>query len=171
MRSKRIFLIGYMGAGKSSLGKKLATAIGFPFIDIDALIVEKFEMSINDFFQKYGEMSFREEETLMLRQVIAQNSQAIIAVGGGLPCFNDNMALMNKEGLTCYLHRPAKELFARLKDRKEKRPLIKNLSDVELLAFIEQQLEERELFYNQAKVKVGRDEQTVRKLKEVLGLE
>lgn len=168
MQSKRVFLIGYMGAGKSSVGKKMANSFGVPFIDIDSLIVEKHKMSINYFFREYGEETFRDEETKVLKDVISAHNEAIIAVGGGLPCFNDNMTIINKEGVSIYLHRPAKELFARLKNKKEDRPLIKDLSDQELLTFIENQLQEREKFYNQAHLKVGRDEQKLSSLKEIL---
>jgi|SRR5690554_5975349 len=168
MQTKRVFLIGFMGAGKTSIGKKLANSFGLPFLDVDSLLVEKHKMSINDFFQKYGEKAFREEETRVLKEIIATYSEAIIAVGGGLPCFNENMTLINKEGISIYLHRPAKELFARLRNKKEDRPLIRDLSDDELLAFIEGQLLKREQFYNQAHLKVGRDEQKLNLLKEML---
>lgn len=168
MQTKRVFLIGFMGAGKTSIGKKLANSFGLPFLDVDSLLVEKHKMIINDFFQKYGEKAFREEETRVLKEIIATYSEAIIAVGGGLPCFNENMTLINKEGISIYLHRPAKELFARLRNKKEDRPLIKDLSDDELLTFIEDQLLEREQFYNQAHLKVGRDEQKLNLLKEML---
>lgn len=168
MQTKRVFLIGFMGAGKTSIGKKLANSFGLMFLDVDSLLVEKHKMSINDFFKKYGENAFREEETRVLKEIIATYSEAIIAVGGGLPCFNENMTLINREGISIYLHRPAKELFARLRNKKEDRPLIKDLSDDELLTFIEDQLLEREQFYNQAHLKVGRDEQKLNLLKEML---
>ena len=100
----------------------------------------------------------------MLEKLIEEFPQAILSVGGGLPCYNNNIELMNLSGTTCYLHRPAKELFHRLKNSKENRPLLTGKSDVELLQYIEVKLLEREVFYSKAKIIVYRDQQDVSSL-------
>src|SRR5690554_2323440 len=170
MQKKSVFLIGFMGVGKTTLGKKIAKKSGLPFIDLDQEIETSFEMSINSIFDKYGETFFRKEETKMLNKLINNYPEAIISVGGGLPCFNDNMKLMNRAGLTCYLQRPAKELFHRLKNSKENRPLLTGKSDAELLQYIEVKLLEREVFYSKAKIIVYRDQQDVSSLMKLLEL-
>ena len=168
MQNGIVFLIGFMGVGKTTLGKKLANRLNVPFIDIDTEIEKKNELSISYYFERFGESSFREEETKILEEVIRANNKAIVSVGGGLPCFNRNMERMNSAGITCYLRRPAKELFQRLKNAKTKRPLIANLNEVELLSFIEEKLTEREEFYLQSKIIIGRDQQNVGSMVEVL---
>lgn len=170
MQNKRIFLIGFMGVGKTTLGKKLANKTKLPFFDIDQEIEKVSDLSINMIFEKYGEVYFRKEETKMLNKLINNYPEAIISVGGGLPCFNDNMKLMNRAGLTCYLQRPAKELFHRLKNSKENRPLLTGKSDAELLQYIEVKLLEREVFYSKAKIIVYRDQQDVSSLMKLLEL-
>lgn len=171
MQKKSVFLIGFMGVGKTTLGKKIANKSGLPFIDLDKEIETAFEMSINSIFDKYGETFFRKEETKMLKKVIEENQHFIISVGGGLPCFNNNMELMNRAGLTCYLHRPARELYQRLRNSKDERPLLRELNDEELLNFIEDKLLEREVFYKQASLVVTREQQEVNLMMNVLGLE
>ncbi len=168
MENQRIFLVGFMGAGKSTLGKKLANKIGYQFIDIDQEIEKKFEMSILSFFKLYGESIFREEETRMVNKIIDEDRNAVIATGGGLPVFNNNMALLNRSGITCYLHRPVKELYQRLSKNREKRPLIKDLDDDRLLEFIEAGLTKRETYYNLSQHKLSRDQQTVEQIINIL---
>lgn len=169
MQNNRIFLIGFMGVGKTTIGKKMANKLSLPFIDVDQKIEEKFKITINEFFAKYGESTFRREETNVLNDVISEFENAIISVGGGLPCYNDNMSRMNQNGITCYLHRPAKELFQRLVNSKTERPLLKDLNDEELLLFIENKLEEREVFYNKASFKFNRSQQEVNEIIKCLG--
>lgn len=164
----RFFLIGFMGVGKTTLGKQLAHKLGLPFIDVDKVIEEDAGISINSFFEKLGEEAFREKEVKALKNIIKRQSKAVISVGGGLPCFFDNMKLMNDSGVTCYLHRPAKELFHRLKNSKTKRPLVKDLNDEELLSFIEETLLEREEYYKKAQYTFSRNQQTAEEIKNIL---
>jgi shikimate kinase len=157
-----VFLIGYMGVGKSTLGKKLAQRLEFDFIDSDQFIEKQVGMSIPDYFAQFGEEKFRELERDFIRKLDING--CVVATGGGLPCFYDNMNIMNGKGVTIYLHRPPKELFQRLKNAKTERPLIAGLSDEELLDFISTQLEEREQFYNQAQFVLTRTHHTVEDL-------
>lgn len=170
MLHQRIFLIGFMGAGKTTLGKKIAHRSGLPFLDIDQEIENHFQLSINAIFEKYGEPFFRKEESKMLIQIINKYPKAIISVGGGLPCFNKNMELMNNAGITCYLQRPAKELFHRLEKDTKNRPLLLNKSKEELLQFIQDKLSEREVFYNKSKIIAQRDQQEIDTLMKLLNL-
>lgn len=151
-----------MGVGKSTLGKKLARRLDVDFIDADQYIEEQLGMSILDYFTQFGEEKFRVLERDFIRQL--DISARVVATGGGLPCFYDNMDTMNEMGVTVYLHRPPKELFQRLKNAKTERPLIAGLSDEELLDFISTQLEEREQFYNQAQFVLTRGHHTVEDL-------
>lgn len=165
MIDQNIFLIGFMGAGKTSVGKKLAKKMGLTFIDLDEALIIKFGISINEYFAKFGEESFRDEETKMLKETISDlkinNETGVISTGGGLPCFNSNMEQMNKNGVTIYLERPAKELFHRLVNNRSKRPLLLRLNEDELLQFITDSLEKRKLFYRQAKLILNREEQGI----------
>lgn len=145
-----IFLIGYMGSGKSTLGKKLASRLGIAFFDLDQLIIEQISLSIPDFFERYGEEAFREKESEVLRNVDTAVLQ-VVAVGGGTPCFYDNMQWMNDHGKTIYLQLSAKALWTRL-DRSDvsKRPVLQGLKGDELLDFVSEKLQEREPYYLQA---------------------
>jgi shikimate kinase len=143
-----IFLIGYMGSGKTSKGKNLARALQVPFIDLDSKIEEKTGQSIPEIFEKEGEQSFRETEASVLRN-LKSDSLIVISTGGGTPCFFDNMQWMNENGLTIYFEMPAAALYSRLKNAKKKRPLLMQQQDPE--AFISKHLKERDIYYRQAK--------------------
>ena len=148
---KKIFLIGFMGCGKSKLGKSIATKLALPFLDLDDLIEAKNQMSIPELFAAYGEQGFREKEKETLQEgAIADH--AIIATGGGAPCFFDNMEWMNKNGITVFIDTPVKVLADRLINARVERPLVKGKSFEELLTFIEAKLAERRPFYCQAKL-------------------
>jgi shikimate kinase len=144
-----IFLIGFMGCGKTTLGRKLASRLGYSFIDLDEELEKQVGVSINEYFSKYGEAKFREMESQTLKQ-ITYPAKAIISTGGGLPCYFDNMEWMNNHGKTLYVKLPAKTLADRLKNGKANRPVLQNKNGDELVAFIEQKLSEREVYYNQA---------------------
>jgi len=144
----RIFLIGFMGCGKSTKARQLAKLLNCPVIDIDAVIVEQTGMSIADYFALHGEESFRRLEGETLKNY-PYPSICVIATGGGLPCFFDHMDWMNANGRTVYLQMTPSQLVSRLHNR-EKRPLIKGMDDVQLLEFIKMKLAEREPFYMQA---------------------
>lgn len=147
---KTIFLIGYMGSGKTTLGKKLASRLGVPFNDLDGLIVANTGLSIPDFFAKYGEDAFRQKESEVLQRIDTSITQ-VVAVGGGTPCFSNNMEWMNTYGKTIYLQMAARALWSRLNQSDvTKRPVLQGLTGQDLLAFVSEKLEQREPFYLQA---------------------
>jgi len=146
---QKIFLIGYMGSGKTTVGKQLAKELDLPFIDMDVFIENRYHKSISAIFEEKGEAGFREIERKALFEII-EFENVVISTGGGLPCFFDNMDVMNQAGTTIYLKVSVKELAKRLKNGKQKRPLIKDKSQEEIKDFITENLEKREKFYNKA---------------------
>lgn len=153
---QRVFLIGFMGTGKTTIGKKLAKAMNFPFIDLDAEIEKEIGCTIHHYFEKNGATKFRKLEREILEIGIQQNKKVIFSLGGGCPCFFDTMTLLNQTGITVYLHRPAKELYQRLINSKQKRPVLEGKNQEQLLLYIEQLLKERESFYKQASLIIER---------------
>ena len=145
----RIFLTGYMGAGKTTLGRALAAEMGIPFIDLDHYIEKRHCKTIAQLFAEKGEEGFREIERRMLHEV-GEFEDVIISTGGGTPCFFDNIEYMNALGTTVYLDVPVERLHIRLSIAKAKRPLIKDKNDEELMAFITEQLAKRAPHYCKA---------------------
>ena len=146
----RIFLIGYMGAGKTTLGKAFARAMGLTFVDLDWYIEERFHKTVRQLFAERGEDGFRDLEKRMLHEV-SEFENIVISVGGGTPCFFDNMEVMNIAGETVFLDVDVKVLFRRLKAARQQRPLLAGKTDEELMAFIVENLQKRLPFYTQAK--------------------
>lgn len=146
----RIFLIGYMGCGKSTLGRSLSQKLGADFIDLDKYIEQKYFKTIPQIFEEEGEAVFREKERASLLEV-SKFEEVIVATGGGAPCFFDNMEQMNEAGLCVFLDVDAGELANRLLQSKTERPLIKGKSPEELVAFIEGMMLKRRPFYEKAK--------------------
>lgn len=149
-----IYLIGFMGCGKSTLGKKLSNKLNYHFIDLDQYIEQQEKRTIQEIFEDSGESTFREMESQYLRAIPGEKGNYTIATGGGLPVHNQNMDYMNQQGLTIYLQMEPKQLFYRLKHAKTERPLLKNKNDEEVLEYIEQTLKYREPFYQQAKLTI-----------------
>jgi shikimate kinase len=144
-----IFLIGFMGSGKTTLGKQIAIKLGYIFIDQDSVIEEKQHKTISELFASIGELKFREIEHQTLVELAGQDN-LVIATGGGAPCFFNNMQVMNHHGLSIYLKVPPKTLFQRLRYASAQRPLVANKTDDELQEFIISKLAERESFYSQS---------------------
>ena len=147
----RIFLTGYMGCGKSTIGRRVAALMDINFIDLDKYIEERNFKSVADFFALDGESAFRLKERQALQEV-AEFEEIVVGTGGGAPCFFDNMQLMNQAGITIYLAPDNETLACRLLKSKNERPLIAGKSKEELLAFIHQALEKRAPFYEQSKI-------------------
>lgn len=148
-----------MGSGKTTLGKKIARRLALPFVDVDCEIENRTGLRVSEIFDDFGENHFRALERNFI-QNIEPDFHGVLSVGGGLPCFHNNMAILLGLGQVFYLQRSAKELANRLKNGKQQRPLIAELSDTELLEFISQKLSEREKFYSQAHWIPERTEQT-----------
>ena len=146
----RIFLIGFMGSGKSTLGAQLARHLDYQFVDMDQLIEDTAEMSIPEIFDEHGEDVFRKWEHDILLE-LCQREKLVISTGGGVPCHSGNMDLMNSHGNTIYLKLSPAALLKRLVKSRTERPLIKGKSESELLDFIKAKLEEREEFYLRAR--------------------
>ncbi len=153
----KFFLIGYMGSGKTTAGKKLATKLGYDFIDLDNFIETEYQQTIPEIFSTKGEKEFRAMEHNALKKLIEKDN-LIIACGGGTPCYYNNIELMNNNGITVYLKMSVDSLVNRLLNATEKRPLIANKTEAELRAFVNRQLEKREDIYHQAQYIVkGKD--------------
>lgn len=150
----KIFLTGFPGCGKSSLAGEAAASLKVPFFDTDKLVENKTGFSVQNIFESQGEDFFRRTESEILRSLVIKKN-GIIAVGGGLPCYHDNMKWMNENGLTIYLEASAAFLFHRLVKEKKSRPLISKLSDIELMIYITETLSVRKFFYDLAQVKVN----------------
>ena len=150
---KPIYLIGFMGSGKTTFGKKLAHSLKVPFLDLDQEIVNKIGMSIPNYFENYGEEEFRKLEKELLNSTAALSG--IISTGGGTPCFYDNMEWLLQHGLVVYLKHSAKSLWNRLNQSDvSKRPALKGMTGDKLLSFIEERLDSRALYYDQAHVHI-----------------
>jgi shikimate kinase len=146
-----IYIIGFMGSGKSTAGKKLAASMGWNFIDLDRKIEEIEGIAIPDIFSRDGEEHFRMIEARVLKSM-GSLTDTVISTGGGAPCHGDNMDFMLKTGLTIYLKLTPGQLATRLLESSGERPLIKNVPDDELRGFIEKKLAQREKWYNMAGV-------------------
>lgn len=146
-----IFLVGYMGCGKSSIGRVLARDLGIRFLDMDTLLEQQCGMNVSEVFACQGEQAFRIQEQQVLHQVLSE-TDAIVATGGGVPCFFDNMEVMNRAGLTVYFKMSPRKLALRLEHGKAKRPLLKDKNEEELIAYIRENVTRREAYYLQAKL-------------------
>ena len=158
-----IYLIGFMGVGKSTIAKQLAKQLNVSFLDTDQEIEDQEKNSISNMFKINSEIYFRKLETKLLYQL---NNKQVIACGGGMPLFNNNMEYMIKTGESIYLKASSDFLFSRLKNEKKERPLISKYNKHELQQFIHDQLTEREKIYNKATYKINVEKKTN---KEILG--
>ena len=148
---QRIFLIGFMGAGKTSIGKELSVKMNYTFIDLDFFIERRYHKTIRQIFEEKGEEVFREIEQKMLHEV-AEFEDVVVSTGGGTPCFHQNMMFMNEQGTTVYLKVSNKELVRRINLNKSTRPLLKDFSGEQLSRFVEETIAKRKSFYEQAKI-------------------
>jgi shikimate kinase len=153
IRNHLVYIIGFMGSGKSTTGKKLAAALDWSFIDLDKKIEEHTGKLIPDLFSQYGETWFRIVEAEVLRTLLDETN-TVISTGGGTPCHDKNLDYMLETGLTVYLKLTPGQLKNRLTGSKNVRPLIKDLGPDDLLGFIENKLSLREKWYNRAEITV-----------------
>ena len=157
----KIVLLGYMASGKSSIGKRLSKKLSMRFLDLDDYIVEKEKMSISKIFQIKGEVYFRLIEHKYLKEIIENDENFILALGGGTPCYANNMDEINKnDTLSIYLQGSTATMIERLIRKKSKRPLIASLGDDKIQEFVAKHLFERRPFYEQAKKTIKIDDKT-----------
>lgn len=147
---RRIIILGYMGAGKTTVGKALSKEINIPFYDLDWYIESRMRKTVKQIFDEKGEEGFRKIEHTMLHEV-AEFENVIISCGGGTPCFFNNMDYMNQQGETIYLKATPEVLYGHLKMGKTVRPLLLNKTPEEVKVFIKEQLKIREPYYAKAK--------------------
>jgi shikimate kinase len=147
-----IVLIGYMGSGKTSVGKKLAKKLNMMFLDLDEQIERNENMKISELFKTKGEIYFRKLETIQLQTLLSGKNNFVLAVGGGTPCYANNMALINNYAQSFYLKASLKTIYDKLikVNNKNKRPLIADISDDDLTEFIAKHLFERMPYYEKA---------------------
>ncbi len=156
MKILKVILIGLPGSGKSTFGRQLAQSLRFSYLDLDQVIEEYHALTIPDIFSRYGEGKFREWETDALTRLLNRNESFVLATGGGAPCFNDNMELINEKGISVYLDVPLEIISQRLKSSKiQNRPMFEGLDQGEIILKLKSLQAQREYFYNQAKIKLS----------------
>lgn len=153
----KVFLIGFMGSGKSYWARLLAAKLNLPQIELDEEIEKATRLSINQVFDEKGEAWFRDIESQMLKKSVLQDS-FIMSCGGGTPCFFDHMEWMNKQGVTVWFNPSEEKIIKNLLPEIHKRPLLKGMDEKELAIFVKQKMKERIGFYQQADITVSVDE-------------
>lgn len=156
-----IFLIGFMGSGKSYWGKQLGQALKVPFFDLDERIEENEGRPITEIFAAEGEEYFRRKESEVLMLLTETHDNFVMATGGGTPCFFNNIDYMNKMGTTIWINCSVNCLFDRLRDEKTSRPLLKELTEDQMKGYITKKLGDRKIFYQQATEIIYEEEQTL----------
>ena len=173
----RIILIGFMGAGKTTVGKALSKELGIPFYDLDWYIETRHRKKVAQIFTEAGEEAFRKIEYNMLHEV-AEFEDVIISCGGGTPCYFDNMDYLNRQGQVVYLKATPEVLYGHLLMSKNDRPLLRGKTPDELITYIREQLAKREQYYNKAQYTLDvslldnfeKIKTTIEKLKDLLNL-
>ncbi|MCH8555025.1 MAG: shikimate kinase [Schleiferiaceae bacterium] len=148
--NQKIALIGYMGSGKTKVGKQVASLLNYEFIDLDAHLEAQLGSSIAEIITKKGELFFRKAERALLLEILSTENSMVLATGGGTPCYYNNMDVLIEHCHCIYLSAPVGVLYSRLKNDRDHRPLIAHLSDEDLKEFIGKHLFERTPFYQKA---------------------
>jgi len=164
---RRVYITGFMGCGKTTAGKKLASELKFSFIDLDHEIEHKEKRAISEIFSVSGEAYFRKSESETLRELDIV-ADTVVATGGGAPCHGDNLLYMKGTGIVVYIKMTPMQLADRLGDMSNKRPLLKNLKEGEMVEYISAKLREREPFYNQATIIVDGIHLDIKSLSEMI---
>lgn len=160
----KIFLIGFMGTGKTYWGKKIGQNLKIPFFDLDEKIVEREGKSINELFESMGEENFRLLEKEILYLLTESHETFVMSCGGGTPCYFNNIDYLKKNGTVVWINSSAENLYSRLLKEKDSRPLLMNVPDEDLKAFIVKKSASRKIFYEQANVIASEDELTLDEL-------
>jgi len=165
----KIFLIGFMGSGKTHWGRKLSAKLGLPFFDLDSVIVEQEQKSVADIFTDKGEEYFRYLEKETLERISTDQESFILSCGGGTPCFFNNIEYMKKSGKVIWLNTSIDMLTQRLHRERQTRPLISDVvTDEDLRRYIVKKLSERRMYYQQADVTVGEETTNLEELIHIL---
>lgn len=152
-----IFIIGYMGAGKTTLGKHLAEGLNYHFLDMDEMLEISTGYSIGHYFEKFGEVAFRLKEREILFNHL-DDLQTVIATGGGTACYADNIAAMNQKGITVFVDTGFETIMKRLAGKIHERPILKNIAPAQLPSFIKEHMNARHEYYSKALIKVHGEE-------------
>jgi shikimate kinase len=160
----RVFLIGFMGSGKTHWGKILSRQVNLPYFDLDEVITDAEKKSIQQIFHDSGEEYFRIKEQEVLEALAEDHDNIIISTGGGTPCFFNNIDFMKQQGKVVWLNTSVDILLERLLRQKHSRPLIKNISDGELKSFIVKKLQDRKMYYEQAHIMLHEETITIESL-------
>lgn len=159
---KKVFLIGYMGSGKSVVAQKLGAKTKISVVELDDLIEQECGMSITEIFDSKGELFFRKKEHELFKDLLNQDNKLIISTGGGTPCYYNNHELLEHEQIiSIYLKASIETLYKRLVHEKQKRPLLTNLSETDAREFIAKHLFDRSFYYNKATYKINVDAKNV----------
>lgn len=164
----KIFLIGFMGSGKTHWGPQLSARVELPFFDLDKVIIEKENKTISDIFAEKGEEYFRYLEKETLEELVEKNEKFIIACGGGTPCFFNNIQYMKKQGTVIWLNTQVDILVNRLLKDKYSRPVLKDVADEELKPYILKKILSRKLYYEQADIIVNEESLSVDTFAEII---
>ena len=164
-----IVLMGYMGSGKSTIGKSISSRLQLTFIDLDNYIEQREDSSIKEIFKNKGEIYFRIKEAFYLKEILDTKTNYVLSLGGGTPCYGTNMDLIKEStAISYYLRANIPTLVARLQNGKENRPLIATLNDEQLLEYIGKHLFERAPFYEQAAIKININDVTIEEISEAI---
>ncbi len=154
----RIFLIGFMGSGKTHWGKQLAERLQLPFFDLDEVVMQAEKKTVPEIFNTNGEEYFRLKEKEMLEKLVDENESMVVSCGGGTPCFFNNIEFMKKYGTVVWLNTHVNILLQRLIKERDERPLLKDISDEGLRSYIIRKLNERRIYYEQADVTIDKED-------------
>jgi len=161
----KIVLLGYMASGKSTIGREISKKLDMKFIDLDDYITKREKTSISEIFKVKGEIYFRRIESLYLREILNSKDRFILSLGGGTPCYSNNMELiLNSEASSIYIKAGIKTLVSRLTAEKNKRPLVAELEDDKLVEFVAKHLFERRFFYEQASMTVNTEDKSTEEI-------
>jgi shikimate kinase len=158
--------MGYMGSGKTLVSKELSILNNFKIFDLDTEISKQNNRSITEIFKEKGEIFFRKTEKEVLEKILSTEKNIILSLGGGTPCYYNNIDSINEKTISVFLKTNVKTLAQRLSSEKDKRPLIQNISNEDLPEFIAKHLFERNPFYNQAKITINTDNLSAREIAE-----
>jgi shikimate kinase len=167
----KIVLLGYMASGKSTIGREISKKLDMKFIDLDDYISKREKRTISEIFKVEGEIYFRRIESLYLGEILNSKDSFILSLGGGTPCYSNNMELiLNSDASSIYIKASIKTLVSRLIAEKNKRPLVADLEDDKLIEFVAKHLFERRFFYEQASITINTEDKSAEEITTEIGI-